>query len=146
MVRIELRKHLSAHPASAGEARRFVRSALADWGASNQRETAALLVTEVVTNAILHTRSGPDLMARLAGRRLRVEVRDDDPSPPHRRPYKPLATTGRGLILVDELASAWGSEPAGSGKIVWFELESGVPMEDSAPHDRRLVPAHDVSR
>jgi hypothetical protein len=95
-----------------------------------------------VTNALVHTRSDPELIARVAGRRLRVEVRDDDPSPPVRCPRDPLATTGRGLILVNELASAWGSQPAGSGKIVWFELESASPMEDPEPQDRRLQPAH----
>jgi hypothetical protein len=85
-------------------------------------------------------------MARVAGHRLRVEVRDDDPSPPVRRPRDPLATTGRGLLLVNELASAWGSQPAGRGKVVWFELESELRMEDAEPEDPRLEPAHGVSR
>lgn len=99
-----------------------------------------------MTNALVHTRSDPELIARVAGRRLRVEVRDDDPSPPVRRPRDPLATTGRGLILVNELSSAWGSQPAGKGKIVWFELESGPPVENAEPEDRRLEPAHGMSR
>ena len=101
-----------------------------------------------MTNAIVHTRSDPELIARVTGRRLRVEVHDDDPSPPVRRPRDPLATTGRGLLLVNALASAWGSEPAGRGKIVWFELESRSPREGAEPELRghRLEPAHGVSR
>jgi hypothetical protein len=83
---------------------------------------AALLVTEPVTNAILHTRSGPEVTARLAGPRLRVEVADNNSCPPVRQHYGPRADTGRGMILVNELASAWGSEPTSAGKVVWFEI------------------------
>jgi hypothetical protein len=136
MVRIELRTRLAPEPTSAAEARRFVRSALAEWGVPNLDETAALLVTELVTNAILHTRSDPEVTARLVGRRLRVEVGDDDRSPPVQRHYDPRATTGRGLVLVDGLASAWGTEPTSRGKIVWFELESDLPADGVEPDDR----------
>ena len=147
MVGIELRTALAPDPSSAAEARRFVRSALADWGASNLNEVAALLVTELVTNAVLHTHSGPEVTARLAGPRLRVEVADDNPSPPVRQHYGPRAGTGRGMILVNELASAWGSEPAGRGKIVWFELESGSLAHRLAPDPlRQFAPAHEASR
>ena len=141
MVDIELSTTLAPEPSSAADARRFVRSALADWGQSSLDEVAALLVTELVTNAVLHTRSGPEITARLAGRRLRVEVADDSPTPPVRHHYSPRAGTGRGMILVGELASAWGSEPAGTGKIVWFELEAGSPTPRLAPDRRRLAPA-----
>jgi hypothetical protein len=146
MVRIELRTHLAPDPTSAVEARRFIHSTLAEWGAPNLDETAALLVTELVTNAILHTRSGPEVTARLVGRRLRVEVGDDDRSPPVRRHYDPRATTGRGLVLVDELASAWGTAPTSRGKIVWFELDSGLPADGVEPDDPRLAPADGGSR
>jgi anti-sigma regulatory factor (Ser/Thr protein kinase) len=146
MVHIELRTRLARDPSSAAEARRFVRSALADWGASNLDETAALLVTELVTNAILHTRSGPEVTARLDGHRLRVEVGDDDQSPPVRRYYDPRATTGRGLVLVDELASAWGTEPAAGGKVVWFELEPGSPADGVEQDDRLQAPGDRGSR
>src|SRR5437764_15097666 len=127
MVPIEQSTTLAPDPSSAAEARRFVRSALAEWGASRLDDVATLLVTELVTNAVLHTRSGPEVTARLAGDRLRVEVADDNPTPPVRQRYGPRAGTGRGLILVNELASAWGTEPVRSGKIVWFELEARSP-------------------
>lgn len=144
MVRIELRTALAPDPTSAAAARRFVRSALADWGAPSLDELASLLVTELVTNAILHTRSGPTVTARLSGRRLRVEVADDDRSPPVRQPCDPRAATGRGLILVDELALAWGTRPTGTGKVVWFELEPGSTSERES--GRRLAPAHETGR
>ena len=146
MVDIELSTTLAPEPSSAAEARRFVRAALVDWGESSLDEVAALLVTELVTNAVLHTRSGPEITARLAGRRLRIEVADDSPTPPVRHHYSPRAGTGRGMILVGELASAWGSEPAGTGKIVWFELEAGSPTERVKPDHRRLAPASEASR
>jgi signal transduction histidine kinase len=108
---------------------------------------AALLVTELVTNAVLHTRSGPEVTARLAGPRLRVEVADDNPSPPVRQQHGPRAGTGRGMILVSELASAWGTEPAGKGTVVWFELESGSPAHGLAPDRHRLLtPANEGTR
>jgi anti-sigma regulatory factor (Ser/Thr protein kinase) len=146
MVRIELRTTLAAESSSAAEARRFVRAALADWGESSLDEVAALLVTELVTNAIVHTRSGPEVTARLAGHRLRVEVADASPTPPVRHRHSPRAAAGRGMILVDELASAWGSEPAGMGKVVWFELEARIPTERAEPDDRRLASANRASR
>src|SRR2546430_14593023 len=98
MVCIELRTTLAPDPSSAAEARRFVRSALTDWGASSLGEVAALLVTELVTNAVLHTRSGPEVTARLAGDRLRGEGADDNPTPPVPQRHGPRAGTGPGPI------------------------------------------------
>jgi hypothetical protein len=139
VVDIELSTMLAPEPSSAAEARRFVLAALADWGEPSLDEVAALLVTELVTNAILHTHSSPQVTARLAGGRLRVEVADDSPTPPVRHRYRPRAATGRGMILVGALASAWGSEPTGTGKVVWFEVEAGAPterVEAGAPTER----------
>ncbi|WP_428985409.1 ATP-binding protein [Streptomyces globosus] len=87
-------------------------------------ETAELLATELVTNALVHTEYGAEVTVRLAGGRLRVEVGDGAPGRP--RPYVPVvddATHGRGLALVEALAAAWGVETGtGRGKVVWFEL------------------------
>jgi anti-sigma regulatory factor (Ser/Thr protein kinase) len=146
MVGIELSTTLAPEPSSAAEARRFVRAALDDWGESSLDEVAALLVTELVTNAIVHTRSGPEVTARLVGHRLRVEVADASPTPPVRHCHSPRAGAGRGMILVGELASAWGSESAGTGKIVWFEMEARSPTERAEPDHRRLAFANRASR
>jgi len=87
-----------------------------------------MMASEVVTNALIHARSKVDLRLRRYGNRIRVEVQDSDPNPPV--PTSLLeddagneeAEGGRGLIIVEALASAWGSSPAGRGKITWFEL------------------------
>ncbi|WP_411107226.1 ATP-binding protein [Streptomyces sp. cmx-4-9] len=89
---------------------------------------AELLITELVTNALVHTDRGAEVSASLAATRLRVEVRDRSACRP--RPYVPTAddgTHGRGLMLVQALADAWGVDapPLGSGKVVWFELDGG---------------------
>ncbi len=123
-----------------------MRAFVAGWGEPGRDEVAALLVTELVTNALLHARSGPEVTARLDGGRLRVEVTDDSPTPPVRHRRSPRTGTGLGMILVDELASAWGAEPAGTGKVVWFELEAGSDP-GRGEHDRRhLAPATEARR
>lgn len=86
-------------------------------------ETAVLLTSEVVTNALVHARSAPRLGVTVGEDGLRVEVADDDPGTP--RPVSDVdagALGGRGLRLVDELADDWGVAPAGPGKVVWFSL------------------------
>ena len=110
---------LPADPRSARHARRFVTEAAAD---SPRLEVAALLVSELVTNAILH--AGTDIRVavdRRAGR-LRVEVADESAAAVVTRRFSQEATTGRGLGLVETLADSWGTVPRGRGKVVWFEL------------------------
>lgn len=83
-------------------------------------ESAILLVDELVANAVLHARSPVEVRARLDAARLHVEVADGSPQPPRLREPD---VGGRGLRIVDALASAWGVTPAeGDGKAVWFEL------------------------
>jgi anti-sigma regulatory factor (Ser/Thr protein kinase) len=91
------------------------------WGHSS--ETVALLVSEVVTNAILHA-SGAAFVLRVLehGLRLRVEVLDDSPQLPVPRGGVHLAENGRGLALVELLAIAWGVADREGGKTFWFEL------------------------
>ncbi|HEY1635120.1 MAG TPA: ATP-binding protein [Acidimicrobiales bacterium] len=138
MADIELTTTLPHDPSSAAEARRFLHGFLADSGESGLDEVAALLVSELVTNSVVHTRSAPEVTVRLDEGRLRVEVADESPTPPVRHRYSPRAATGRGMILVGELAAAWGSEPADTGKIVWFELDTGSPTARVEPGRRRL--------
>jgi len=87
-------------------------------------DTAALLTSELVTNALLHARSAPELRVILVAGRLRVSVSDDTPLPPTPKRYGTDAATGRGLLLVETMASAWGTDVSGDGKVVWFELAS----------------------
>lgn len=114
---------LPAEPASAGLARRAVSDALSSWGLQAHADAATLLVSEVVTNAILHAGTELELRLRAVGRRLRVEVADGSALRPAARRYDDDASTGRGLELIELLAARWGAEPTAVGKFVWFELD-----------------------
>lgn len=118
--------HLRPVPASVSLARRFVRATLSGWDLQDAAEIAALLVSELVTNAVLHARSDIDLVVDTADERIRVEVQDAIPITPALRPHDNEALTGRGLALVDSFSSGWGVEPLPKGKSVWFEVPTPV--------------------
>jgi len=119
--------HLPAEPIAPTLARAGVRTASRDLPAETAADLA-LLVTEVVTNAVRHApRSAVDevVVRIVTDDRIRVEVLD--PAPPFEPPtpggpYEDRPS-GWGLFLLDRLASAWGIEPSGGGKKVWFELD-----------------------
>ena len=120
----EARTSLPADLASASAARRFVGTTLREWECDVLTDSALLLVSELVTNAVLHARSALDVVLRLAADRLRIEVHDESPTQPTRKYYSTHAGTGRGLMLVEQLAEDWGVDPLeGNGKRVWFELD-----------------------
>lgn len=111
---------------AVGEVRRDLRELMRHRCRTDAAEVAELLITELVTNALVHTDRGAEVHASLAATRLRVEVRDYAARRP--RPYVPTAddgTHGRGLVLVQALADNWGVDALalGSGKVVWFELD-----------------------
>lgn len=82
-----------------------------------------LLVSELVTNALLHARSEIDLVLRVLEKAVRCEVYDGSRATPTLRPVDSAAVTGRGLALVAHLASDWGTERTPDGKVVWFEVQ-----------------------
>jgi hypothetical protein len=96
---------------------------LSEWAADGYVDAAVLAVSELVTNAVLHARSGPMVTMRLENGRLRVEVQDESAVTPSRKRYGPEAGTGRGLMLVESVAASWGCDTAPGGKSVWFELD-----------------------
>ena len=105
-------------PASARLAREHVRRVTGP----PEDPRVALVVTELVNNAVLHARSRPRLAVTIDGGSLVVGVFDDSPGSPVLTPLSDAPTTsGRGLALVDALADRWGVrvEPDGSGKTVW---------------------------
>ncbi|MDX3245489.1 MULTISPECIES: ATP-binding protein [unclassified Streptomyces] len=105
------------------EARRALRELLRGWGRPGRSETAELLTSELVTNALVHTDDDAVLTATVSPSGLRVEVRDFVAR--HPRPSMPSpdeGTHGRGLVLVESLADTWGVRAQGGGKVVWFEL------------------------
>jgi anti-sigma regulatory factor (Ser/Thr protein kinase) len=114
------------------ETRHALRTLLEHWGKPGRVETAELLATELVTNALLHTDGDAVLTATAGPHSLLVEVRDFTTHVPRPRTPSPEDEThGRGLMLVQCLADAWGvhaqgvERGEGSGKTVWFELEAG---------------------
>ena len=115
---------LTRHPTSVGAARRFVRDVLMSRQVSDEVvETVELLTSEVVTNAIVHGQSGPQLAVEVDGDVVRVAVRDVSPQVPVRRLGQVDDVSGRGVVIVEELASAWGVERERNGaKRVWFEV------------------------
>jgi len=123
---------LPADTASAGKARRFVEEILAGWDRDDFAPVATLLVSELVANAVLHARTDLEVVLRLAAERVRVEVHDQSTRLPSRKRYSNVATTGRGLLLVDKMATDWGVDAVGAGKSVWFELAAGPPADPLA--------------
>lgn len=101
-------------------ARRFVRAELADSPADV--DTAVLLVSELVTNAVLHARSPLTLVVQASDVVVRIAVRDGSPVPPRMHGFSTMSATGRGLRLLDRLARAWGVDPETEGKTIWFEI------------------------
>ena len=82
-----------------------------------------LLVSELVTNAVLHASSAARLDVHVSRTSIRVEVFDEDARLPEPKDADDRATGGRGLLLVDRIASRWGSESKQGGKVVWFEMD-----------------------
>lgn len=97
---------------------------LSEWGDYRLVEAAALLVSELVTNAVIHARSEVDLVIGRQGSRavLRVEVSDQSAEPPNLGSFDLDTLSGRGLALVEALADRWGVETHSAGKRIWFEL------------------------
>jgi PAS domain S-box-containing protein len=126
-----LSRRFPGRPQSAASARRFVRSALGGV-ASELADTAQLLVSELVTNAVVHARTDVDVDVLVRDGRVRVRVVDERPGRapvPQRCP--PYAGTGQGLALVEQLASRHGVETGEAHKAVWFELWPGGPPPPS---------------
>ncbi|MFG3023037.1 SpoIIE family protein phosphatase [Streptomyces sp. NPDC048254] len=129
LVRRTLLSVAQAEPERIAEARQHLRELLHDWGSPDQVDSAVLLVSEMLTNVLVHTDADALLLAEVGGqapeRRLRVEVTDAGDDLPHKRRPGELASSGRGLVLIELLAEAWGVEPRGEGKSIWFELYEG---------------------
>jgi hypothetical protein len=122
---------------SVGRARRLVTAQLSDWAVGDLADSAELLVSELVTNALRHTRGPLRLNLRLREGRLLCEVEDTESAGPVRGVADSEAEGGRGTELIDLLAHAWGSTRTATGKTVWFELWSGgwFPAEPESALD-----------
>ncbi|MFC7217430.1 SpoIIE family protein phosphatase [Streptomyces polyrhachis] len=103
-----------------------LRGMLHDWQHPDSRDAAVLALSELLANVMLHTGGPAEVRADLTGppghRLLRLAVADTGAALPHRRHPGELASSGRGVLLLDELAGSWGVEPRGEGKAVWCEF------------------------
>lgn len=128
------RLELAGEAASASRARSWLAAELADWSAGCVA-TAELLVSELVTNAVLHASGRIEVSADRDGARVTVDVVDRWPSRPVRKAYGPDAATGRGLFLLEQLAEAWGVREQGDRKAVWFRLSDHQQEVEAAAPD-----------
>jgi anti-sigma regulatory factor (Ser/Thr protein kinase) len=106
-------------------ARAFLRSALNTWQLDGFGDVTELLVSELVANVVTHVGTPMTLRAQRSPLRVRVEIDDASTTLPTVRHPDAVDEHGRGVLLVDQLADAWGAEARadGSGKTVWFELD-----------------------
>ncbi|HJT02013.1 MAG TPA: ATP-binding protein [Pseudonocardiaceae bacterium] len=125
-----VRRHrdLPMDPSAAAAGRQLVRDACADWSLPHEcRETAELVATELVTNAVEHARSSSQLTVTYTGAVLHVSVRDYSASIPRPRPIDIDARRGRGLHLVAALAQNWSVDRHQDGKTIWASLAVDPP-------------------
>jgi anti-sigma regulatory factor (Ser/Thr protein kinase) len=124
-------------------ARQATSDALARWQLTHLEETAVLLVSELVTNAVRHARGtyAIALDLEIEGTWLRIEVQDADPRWPQPRTPGQFDESGFGFVLVDALAGRWGVRETATGKAVWAELDIRRPEErrTRAGRARRLM-------
>lgn len=133
------RFELAAHPGSPAQARRLTRARLTGWSVCEDTcDTAALVISELVTNAIVHTASDV-VVCELhdGGDLVRIAVRDEGcaPGDPHPSPQRPEEEHGRGLLLVEALCHAWGAQEHGPGLLVWADLtrKADAPRDPAEP-------------
>ena len=145
------RRTFPPRPSSVGEARRMIRGGLLHAGRDDLVETAELLVSEIVTNALVHAGTPIVVAFSFPDGVLRVEVSDGSPHAPSPRAYGPSAGTGRGLMLLEDMVADWGVVPAPTGKTVWFQVapegerrDGSTPGrgEEQPPREARV--AHDT--
>src|SRR4051795_2720367 len=126
---------LAPDPGAPQQARRFVAATLDDEAVAEAREVAELLVSELVTNAVVHAASPVDVEVERDDLAVLVRVRDADTGPLVMRAGggSELDEGGRGFLLVDRLADAWGTEHHGGRKTVWFRLGASAGSPPSTP-------------
>ncbi|GGU88189.1 ATP-binding protein [Streptomyces albospinus] len=147
---LQVQLEVRPDPAEVGRARRWARSRLAGSGIGADEplaETLILLISELVTNAVVHTGTAARLRMCFSGSgavvgTVRVEVVDASARPPRQRHADGEDTNGRGLELVDGLADRWGWQHEGAGKRIWCEVDRGQPLLMAAGADLGAYDPH----
>ena len=119
-----LSRRLKLHPTAVGEGRRFIRDVLRENRRDHLCEAAELVISEVVTNALVHADPPYRIAVESGDGVLRIAVFDGSTVGPQMPPYDEHATSGRGVRLVDSLTERWGVLVGEHGKTVWFELDT----------------------
>ena len=117
---------LPQHTQAAAVARRSTGEVLRAWNLDHLEPVALLVVSELVTNAILHAHASgfaPELHLHAGSTWLRIEVHDTDPRPPQPRTPAGLDEAGRGLLLIEAITDQWGVCSTSTGKAVWAILQ-----------------------
>jgi len=115
-------------PEAPVAARRFVRDTSRSWGLGDVASIAELLVSELVTNAVRHGRSGGDVRVEALPAGLRVVVTDHGGGVPAQQWPTSNDVTGRGLAVVAALSRRWGTAVGDGSTAVWFELDDVDPL------------------
>ena len=139
MGEVSVLREFDAEADAIGAIRAYVQDRLLRAGAPDEAIDAAVLcASELATNALLHG-DGPIGVDLDLGTRARVTIHDRNPQLPVLQPVQPTADAGRGLVMVDLFADAWGSALDEHGKAVWFELElrASPPARAEPVHERR---------
>ena len=139
---MKLTRSFPAEPQSVAAARRFAASLMPE-GSTELRETAELMVSELTTNCIRHVNASFEVSIERTGDSYYVEVRDEGGGRPAMRSPAPEDVSGRGLRIVDLLATRWGVRyDADAGKTVWFTLSIAPGSSpDARPGEQVSSPA-----
>ena len=147
MADLEACLDLDCDPAKVRVARAFVAQTLLQWDLGAHAESAVLVTSELVANAVLHARSDIRLTIRADGLEyVRVEVADENSRLPTHAACPDDALSGRGLGLVDIVSTAWGVTRTDVGKVVWAELGQVPVHDDGECLDARGATADDELR
>jgi anti-sigma regulatory factor (Ser/Thr protein kinase) len=113
-----------------GVAREFLRDTLQTWRLDGFGDVAELLTDELVSNVVRHVGAPMQLRASRRPASIRIEVDDSSTEPPVRQDPNPLQDHGRGILLVEALATVWGVELRENGKTVWFEIDVDTATDE----------------
>ena len=146
----EVSRGFDADADTVPQSRRFARQVLTDWGRVECEWVVLQLLSELVTNAVIHARTSYTVTISDDGEHLRLGVRDSSARVVIPRQYDGTATTGRGLMLVAQMSQRWGVDHDPEGKTVWAQIdpaasEVGVNLDAeqllSAFDDEPNIPA-----
>ena len=112
----------AAGGAAVPEARRMVRSHLRSNGMAHLVDNAELIVSELVSNVVLHVGGSVEVAVEVDADEVLLSVTDGSPLSPHLRVFSRTSSTGRGMRLVHSLSAEHGVRPHGTGKTIWVRL------------------------